>query len=77
MELYFESERYDPPADLRPSLKNSRSATLRRGCAVKRLDHVNLLAAGVPAVREFAVERLGYRSTSASSSTTAPRPARG
>jgi catechol 2,3-dioxygenase len=61
MELYYESERYDPPVHLRPSLKNQPQRYTARGCAVKRLDHVNLLAADIPAVREFAVEQLGYR----------------
>jgi catechol 2,3-dioxygenase len=61
MELYYESERYDPPPHLRPSLKNQPQRYMARGCAVKRLDHVNLLAADIPAVREFAVEKLGYR----------------
>jgi catechol 2,3-dioxygenase len=61
MELYYESERYDPPPHLRPSLKNQPQRYTARGCAVKRVDHVNLLAADIPAVREFAVEKLGYR----------------
>jgi len=61
MELYYESERYNPPPHLRPSLKNQPQRYRARGCAVKRLDHVNLLAADVPAAREFATERLGYR----------------
>jgi catechol 2,3-dioxygenase len=32
-----------------------------RGAAVKRLDHVNLLAADVAANRQFAAEQLGFR----------------
>lgn len=60
-ELYYEVERYDPPEHLRPSLKNVPQRYTGRGCAVKRLDHVNLLAADVRANREFSVEALGYR----------------
>jgi catechol 2,3-dioxygenase len=60
-ELYWESERYTPPDELRPSLKNQPQRYVGRGAAVKRLDHVNLLAADVAASRAFAQEALGYR----------------
>jgi catechol 2,3-dioxygenase len=60
-ELYHEVERYDPPEHLRPSLKNVPQMYTGRGCAIKRLDHVNLLAADVRANREFCVDALGYR----------------
>jgi catechol 2,3-dioxygenase len=60
-ELYYEVERYDPPDHLRPSLKNVPQKYTGRGCAVKRLDHVNVLAADVRANREFCVDALGYR----------------
>ncbi len=60
-ELYYEVERYEPPEHLRPSLKNVPQRYTGRGCAVKRLDHVNLLAADVRANREFCVDTLGYR----------------
>ena len=60
-ELYYEVERYDPPEHLRPSLKNQPQRYTGRGAAVKRLDHVNVLAADVRASREFAVEALDYR----------------
>ena len=53
-ELYYEVERYDPPEHLRPSLKNQPQRYTGRGAAVKRLDHVNVLAADVRASREFA-----------------------
>jgi catechol 2,3-dioxygenase len=61
MELYFETEKYDPPEHLRPSLKNQPQRYVGRGAAVKRLDHINLLAADVRPTREFCQERLGYR----------------
>jgi catechol 2,3-dioxygenase len=60
-ELYYEVERYDPPDHLRPSLKNVPQKYTGRGCAIKRLDHVNVLAADVRANREFCVDTLGYR----------------
>ena len=77
LELYFETEKYEPPDHLRPALKNHRQRYLGRGAAVKRLDHVNVLALDVAANRAFAEDVLGFRRTSGSSSTTAPRPARG
>src|SRR5690349_21930696 len=54
-ELYYEVERYAPPPHLTPSLKNVPGRFTGRGCAVKRLDHVNLLAADVQANRTFCV----------------------
>jgi catechol 2,3-dioxygenase len=61
MEIFFESERYEPPEHLRPRLKNVPQRHVDRGAAVKRLDHVNILAADVAANRAFAVEQLGAR----------------
>jgi catechol 2,3-dioxygenase len=60
-DLYYECERYDPPEHLRPSLKNQPQRYTGRGAAVKRLDHVNVLAADVRASREFAQQALDYR----------------
>jgi catechol 2,3-dioxygenase len=61
MELYFETEKYEPPEHLRPSLKNQPQRYIGRGAAVKRLDHVNVLARDVAANRRFAQDALGYR----------------
>jgi len=61
LELYYDTERYSPPEGLRPALKNQPQRYLPRGAAVKRLDHVNLLAADVAAARQFAQQQLGYR----------------
>ncbi|HTQ91607.1 MAG TPA: VOC family protein, partial [Streptosporangiaceae bacterium] len=44
MELYWETEWYVPPDDLKPSLKNQAQAYPGRGVCVRRLDHVNYLA---------------------------------
>jgi catechol 2,3-dioxygenase len=61
MELYYEAEKYDPPSHLKPTLKNQPQRYLGRGCSIKRVDHVNLLAADVAANRTFAQDQLGYR----------------
>jgi catechol 2,3-dioxygenase len=60
-EVLYEADRYEPPPALRPSLKNQPQRYTGRGVSVKRFDHVNLLAADVRAVREFATDVLGYR----------------
>jgi catechol 2,3-dioxygenase len=61
MELYYETDVYAAPEHLRPALKNVPQRYVGRGAAVKRLDHVNLLAADVTANRRFAEEQLGFR----------------
>ncbi|HET9104476.1 MAG TPA: VOC family protein [Solirubrobacteraceae bacterium] len=60
-ELYYECERYSPPPGREPALKNVPGRFTGRGCAVKRLDHINLLAADVRANRQFCVDALDYR----------------
>jgi catechol 2,3-dioxygenase len=61
MELYYETERYAPVEALRPTLRNQPQRYTGRGAAVKRLDHVNLLARDVAPCRAFATDVLGYR----------------
>jgi catechol 2,3-dioxygenase len=61
LELYWESERYVPPEHLRPALRNQPQRYTARGCAVKRLDHVNLFSQDVVADREFMADLLGFR----------------
>jgi catechol 2,3-dioxygenase len=61
MELLFEADRYAAPPELRPALRNVPMRNTARGAAVKRLDHVNLLASDVAACRRFAVDVLGFR----------------
>jgi catechol 2,3-dioxygenase len=61
MEVYFEGERYEPPEHLQPRLKNVPQRYVGRGAAVKRLDHVNVLAQDVTACRRFAQDQLGFR----------------
>jgi catechol 2,3-dioxygenase len=60
-EILYDADRYEPPPELAPSLKNQPQRYTGRGVCVKRLDHVNLLAADVRAAREFATDVLGYR----------------
>jgi catechol 2,3-dioxygenase len=60
-ELLYEAERYEAPPHLAPSWRNQPQRYVGRGAAVKRLDHVNLLAAEVRPTREFCQDVLGYR----------------
>jgi catechol 2,3-dioxygenase len=63
MELYWETNWYKAPDHLKPSLKNQAMRFPARGANVRRLDHLNLLAADVPALREFFENILGMRVT--------------
>jgi catechol 2,3-dioxygenase len=60
-ELYYDCERYEAPPHLRPAHPNVPAKNTGRGIAIKRLDHINILAADVRSNREFCVDRLGYR----------------
>lgn len=62
-ELYWDTNRYEAPPGERPALKNVAQRFHGRGCAVRRLDHLNLLAADLPALRDFMVDALGSRIT--------------
>jgi len=63
IELYWETEWYQPPPELAPSLKNQAQAYPGRGVSVRRLDHVNYLAASVPPNGDFVAGLLGGRVT--------------
>jgi catechol 2,3-dioxygenase len=63
MRLYWESEWYSPPPELAPSLKNQAQAYPARGVCVRRLDHVNYLAAHVEQATEFVMDTLGALAT--------------
>jgi catechol 2,3-dioxygenase len=60
-ELYYEAERYVAPEHLKPSWRNQPQRYTGRGICVKRLDHINMLAAEVRPNREFLQDVLGYR----------------
>lgn len=57
--LYWETEWFDAPPELAPSLKNQASRFPGRGANVRRLDHVNYLAADVVTNSRFLAEGLG------------------
>jgi catechol 2,3-dioxygenase len=63
IELYWETERYEPPPELRPALKNQAQAYPGRGVSVRRLDHVNYLAAQAEPNGRFVCSALGGRVT--------------
>jgi catechol 2,3-dioxygenase len=57
--LYWETERYDAPPELEPALKNQAARFPGRGANIRRLDHVNYLAADIPSNLEFMTDGLG------------------
>jgi catechol 2,3-dioxygenase len=63
LELYHETQWYEPPAELRPALKNQAQRFPARGVNVRRIDHFNCLAKDVKANREFFEQVLGFRLT--------------
>jgi catechol 2,3-dioxygenase len=60
-EVYYDSRRYEAPPSERPALKNQAQRFHGRGVATRRLDHLNLLAQDVGAIREFLPRALGSR----------------
>jgi catechol 2,3 dioxygenase len=63
IQLYWETERYRPPAELAPALKNQAQAYPGRGVCVRRLDHVNYLAEHAASNGAFIRDTLGGRVT--------------
>ena len=62
-EIYFDTIKYVAPPHERPALKNQPQRNHGRGCAVRRLDHLNLLARDVGVIRDFLPKALGSRVT--------------
>ena len=62
-EIYWDTNWYAPPPDERPALKNIAQRFHGRGCAVRRLDHLNLMTSDLTALRDFMVGALGSRIT--------------
>lgn len=62
-EIYFDTRKYKAPPEERPALKNQAQRNHGRGCAVRRIDHLNLLAQDVAAIRDFIPLALGSRIT--------------
>ncbi|WGT48444.1 VOC family protein [Tessaracoccus lacteus] len=63
LDLYYDTTRYTAPEAQRPALKNQAQAKPNRGVGVRRLDHVNFLAADVLANSDFHEKLLGGRPT--------------
>jgi catechol 2,3-dioxygenase len=61
MGLYWDSQRYVPGPSVRPALKNQAARFPGRGTNVRRLDHVNYLAADVAANGAFLADVLAAR----------------
>ena len=63
MEIYYETEWYKAPPELKPSLKNQAMRFPGRGANVRRLDHLNLLTSDVAGLQRFMEDTLGMRTT--------------
>jgi catechol 2,3-dioxygenase len=61
LELYWETERYQSPPEDRPASRDRLGRRGGPGVDVRRLDHVNLLAADVEPAAQFATRQLGFR----------------
>ena len=59
--IYYETEKYVAPASYRPAMKSNHQRYLGRGANVRRLEHVNLMAADVRGCREFWETGFGLR----------------
>ena len=63
LEVYYETEWYEAPPELKPALKNQAQRFPARGVNVRRLDHFNCLAVDIRANRAFFQDTLGFRLT--------------
>jgi catechol 2,3-dioxygenase len=63
IEIYYETEWYQPSAETKPALKNQASRYSDRGVGLRRLDHIALFAAEVRSNRQFMQETLDARVT--------------
>ena len=62
-ELYYDTEWYEAPPELKPALKNQAQRYPARGINVRRIDHFNGLAVDIKANREFFQNYLGFMLT--------------
>jgi catechol 2,3-dioxygenase len=62
-EIYYDTRRFEPGPGEAHALKNIASTFHARGCCVRRIDHLNLLAQDVAAIERFLPEALGSRVT--------------
>jgi catechol 2,3-dioxygenase len=63
MELYYDTEWFEPPAGQGPALKNQADRFPGRGVNARRLDHVNYLGKDVEENGRFIAEVLGGEAT--------------
>jgi catechol 2,3-dioxygenase len=61
--LYWQTQWYQAPDGRRPALKNQAAPFPGRGANVRRIDHVNYLAADIPAAGRFLDGALGAQLT--------------
>lgn len=62
-EIYWDTNRYVPPPEEKPALKNVAQRFHGRGACPRRLDHLNLLSKDVTEFREFMETCLGSKVT--------------
>ena len=63
IELYYETEWFEATGELKPALKNQAQARPTNAVSVRRLDHINYLAADSHACGDFIATALGARVT--------------
>ena len=63
VEIYFDTQKYKATEKDKSALKNTASKFPGRGMNVRRIDHLNLLAKDIVAVRDFQLNVLGGRLT--------------
>jgi catechol 2,3-dioxygenase len=61
--LYWQTQWYEAPDGQRPALKNQAARFPGRGANVRRIDHINYLAADIPAAARFLEDALGAQLT--------------
>ena len=61
MELLWEVDYYEPPEEMKTELMNRPQKRPLRGVPVRRLDHVNLMAADVTTNKEFFMNQMGFK----------------
>ena len=62
-EIYFDTQKYQAPENLKPALKNQMMKYPARGVSARRLDHLNLLVTEVQETRKFLEYGLGLKVT--------------
>lgn len=59
--IYYETSKYVAPIGARPAMKSSHSRYVGQGANVRRMEHINLMAADVRSCREFWESGFGLR----------------